>query len=68
MPPLTVLKISKIIEGQTEVLGEFPNKAMARQFLEAAKAKAELDGTSEDQEFIIEMPPPPPKLNLSHRS
>ncbi len=56
--PLTVLKISKIIEGQTEVVGEFPNEAEAQRFVDAAKMQAETDGTGADQEYMIEVPPP----------
>lgn len=57
MPPITVLKISKIIDGQTDVVGEFSTEEEAQTFVEAAMLAAENDGTVEDHEYIIEMPP-----------
>ena len=53
MPPYTVLKVPKLGEGQTDVLGEFEVEAEAHRFIEGLGP----DDRSEDHDYIVESPP-----------
>lgn len=55
--PYTVLKISKIITDQVEVAGEFPDEKEARKFVEAELVDAEINGTRQDHDYLVEAPP-----------
>ena len=57
-PPISVLRISNLIKNRIDVLGEFSSEEEAQRFVEAAKSEAEGDGTVNDYEYTIEMPPP----------
>jgi hypothetical protein len=51
--PFTVLKISKAVENQVEVVGEFPNEDDANDFAEGAHS----NDLGSEYDYIVERPP-----------
>lgn len=51
--PFSVLKVSKLIEQEAEVLGEFPSQEEADSFVEGVRTSDD----SGDHEYTIEVPP-----------
>ncbi|MBA3770156.1 MAG: hypothetical protein H0X08_06635 [Blastocatellia bacterium] len=50
--PFTLLKVSKVEEQQVEVLGEFPDIALAQKFAELIQN----DDVSSRYEYVVEPP------------
>ncbi len=51
--PFTVLKVPKTVDGNTEVVGEFPEEADAHKFV----VESFINGLNEEHEFMVEVPP-----------
>ena len=51
--PYTVLKISKILDNQTEVAGEFADESEAHNYIQ----DSQLDDLNDEHEYQIEVPP-----------